>query len=236
MRTSPGGEGPCAAYQIGERHVRTCDVLPLAPGRQANSIRDFWKKSERIGIHPFILVGVGARGPGFGPFVSCRTQNEAAGFVAELAALPRFAESLLLRGIERALQQEIYEAGDLFYRWTRSDGAVAETAHICRPDRQARRTPMYNYPVFVFDGANAPSGREGRTQTLLGILETTPAAKAMTRCGFPSSRRWRWRLAARSALPRNTTRRCQPSARAAGQALFNSLEGRQTHAAAQIGR
>jgi len=143
-------------------------MYPLA-GPPSQLDRRFLEEIQRIGIHPFILVGDG-EGSESGRFVSCRTQNEAAGFVAELAALPRFAESMLVRGIERALQQEIYESGDLLYRWTRLEGAIDETAHLCRPDGKLVH-PMYNYPVFVFGGATAPAGREGRTQTLLGVLD-----------------------------------------------------------------
>lgn len=142
-------------------------MYPLA-GPPSLLDQRFLEEIQRIGIHPFILVG--GEGSGSGRFVSCRTQNEAAGFVAELAALPRFTESMLVRGIERALQQEIYEAGDLFYRWIRSAGAVAETAHTCRPDGKLVH-PMYNYPVFVFGDAAAPTGREQRTQTLLSVLD-----------------------------------------------------------------
>ncbi|MFZ1008139.1 MAG: SPASM domain-containing protein, partial [Candidatus Sulfotelmatobacter sp.] len=143
-------------------------MYPLA-GPPSQVDQRFLDEIRRIGIHPFIHVSVGDD-PETKYFVSCRTQNEAAGFVAEVAAMPRFAESLLLRGVERALQQEIYEAADLFYRWTRSDGAIAETAHICRPDGKLVH-PMYNYPVFVFGDATASTGREQRTQILLGVLD-----------------------------------------------------------------
>jgi hypothetical protein len=163
-------------------------IYPLA-GPPSQLDRRFLEEIQRIGIHPFILVGDG-EGSESGRFVSCRTQNEAAGFVAELAALPRFAESMLVRGIERALQQEIYESGDLLYRWTRLEGAVGETAHICRPDGKLVH-PMYNYPVFVFGGATAPAGREGRTQTLLGVLDGyagSEGKRSITRHCLPSAR------------------------------------------------
>jgi hypothetical protein len=130
----------------------------------------FLNEIRRIGIHPFILVGCGPS-PGFDRFILCRTQNEAGAFVGELAAIPHFAESLLLRGIERALQQEIYTASDLLYRWTRSGGGVAETAQICRPDEKLVHSG-YNYPVFAFDCANAPTESEQRILTLLNMLET----------------------------------------------------------------
>jgi hypothetical protein len=130
----------------------------------------FADEIRRIGIHPFILVSIG-HSSGSERFVFCKTQNEAGGFVAELAAVPHFAESRLLRGIERALQQEIYEAADLLYRWARSNDGIAETAHICQPDGKLVHA-LYNYPVFAFDCAEPPSGSEQRTRVLLDMLET----------------------------------------------------------------
>jgi tetratricopeptide (TPR) repeat protein len=135
------------------------------PGRQLRS-QDFVQEIQRLGIHPFILVGLGQNSTA-DRFIACTTQNDAPAFVHRLAALPRFADSLLLRGIERALQQEIYDAGDLLYRWTRGDGALAETVQVLKADVQGR----YNYPVFAFDAGSAPSGQE-RADALLAMLET----------------------------------------------------------------
>jgi hypothetical protein len=137
--------------------------------RPAGFDESFPDEMRRIGIHPFILVGIGHKS-GSERFVFCRTQNEAGAFVGELATVPHFAESLLLRGIERALQQEIYDAGDLLYRWIRSEGGIAETAYICRADGKLVHA-LYNYPVFAFDCEDAPSGSEQRTQVLLDMLE-----------------------------------------------------------------
>jgi hypothetical protein len=128
----------------------------------------FLGEIRRRGIHPFILVRIGqARAK---QFIASRTQNEAGAFVRELAVLPRFAESLLVRGIERALQQEIYDAGDLLYHWVRGDGAIAEIVHICDPDER-RIFSRYNYPVFAFDCGGAPNGSEQRTQMLFAMLK-----------------------------------------------------------------
>jgi Iron-sulfur cluster-binding domain len=124
---------------------------------------------RRIGIHPFVLVGIGHKSE-TERYVFCKTQNDAGAFVAELNAVPHFADSLLLRGIERALQQEIYDAGDLLYRWIRTGGVIAETAHICRPDGKLVHA-LYNYPVFAFDCADPPGESRLRTQLLLDILE-----------------------------------------------------------------
>ena len=149
------------------------------------SVREelFRNEIERIGSYPFILISVGHQA-GRDEFVLCKTQAEVAGFVGEVAATPRFSDSLLIRGIERALQQDIYEAGDLFYRWTKSDGVVDETPHICQPDEKLIHTG-YNYPMFAFDCADPPAGREARTQILLDVLNTyagTDGNNAMRFC------------------------------------------------------
>jgi hypothetical protein len=127
-------------------------------------------KVRQIRIHPFILVSIGQK-PDSEGFIFCRTQNEAAAFVGELATVPRFAESMLLRGIERALQQEIYDAGDLLYRWTRSDGGVAETVCFC-PTVEKLISAPYDYPAFAFDCADPPSGPKTRVRALLDMLDT----------------------------------------------------------------
>ena len=130
--------------------------------------RRFLNEIRRIGIHPFILVSA-ASGSAAEMFISCRDQGEAPPFLDKLPAVPGFAESLLLRGIERALQQEIYDAGDLLYRWIRAVGGVGETVHILNPDDKLVQAG-YNYPVFSFDCGDAPAGADERRQTLVGML------------------------------------------------------------------
>jgi hypothetical protein len=142
---------------------------PVASVPTSGLEEGFRDEIRRIGIHPFILVSI-EHEPESRRFVFCRTQNEAGAFVGELAGIPRFGESLLLRGIERALQQEIYDAGDLLYRWARSNGGIAETTHICRSDGKVVH-PLYNYPVYAFGCADGPNGNEQRAQMLLNVLD-----------------------------------------------------------------
>jgi hypothetical protein len=92
-------------------------------------------------------------------------------FLDAIGRTPRFGESLLVRGIECALRREIYDAGDLLFRWTSTDDGIAETIHICEPDGK-HINALYNYPVFAFDCASAPRGIEQRTLALLDLLET----------------------------------------------------------------
>ena len=110
------------------------DQIAALRGGEFAIERRFLNEIRRIGIHPFILVSAGG-GSAADTFISCRDQGEAPAFVDKLPAVPSFAESLLLRGIERALQQEIYDAGDLLYRWTRAEGGIGETVHILQTRR-----------------------------------------------------------------------------------------------------
>src|SRR3954463_8862375 len=95
--------------------------------------RDFVEEIHRIGFHSLVLVRIGAD-PVSRRSVYCRDQNLIAEFVKELAQVPRFIESLLVRGVEHALREEIYDAGELLFRWIRGEGKVPETVHICVPD------------------------------------------------------------------------------------------------------
>jgi hypothetical protein len=141
-----------------------------APAISAALERDFADEIGRIGFHPFVLVLIG-HDTACKQSIYCRTQEQVPDFVDGIARVPRFDESLLVRGIERALRREIYDAGDLLYRWTRADGGVPEAIHICEPDGK-RIEALYNYPVFAFDCANAPIPSEQRTQALLEMIDT----------------------------------------------------------------
>src|SRR3954469_12976948 len=91
----------------------TPKLAPSVVGTELDS--GLIQEIRAVGFHPFIIVRVGDQQPGRRDFRTCRTQNEAPQFVNELGALPGFNESLLLRGIERALQLEIYDAADLVF-------------------------------------------------------------------------------------------------------------------------
>ena len=115
--------------------------------------------------------------------VYCRTQNQAAEFADALAAVPRFDESLLVRGIERVLREEIYDAADLLYRWARGDGRIAETVHVCEADGGLIE-PSYNYPVFAFDCGRAPRGSKRRSHALFAMLDAYGSADGNNKLRF----------------------------------------------------
>jgi len=98
--------------------------LPASPAGASPFDQELLDGIRAIGHHPFILVRAGSPGPDARQLIFCPTQNEAGAFVDTLAQLPDFSQSRLLRGIERALQQEIYDAADLLFSWTRESGGA----------------------------------------------------------------------------------------------------------------
>ena len=127
---------------------------------------DLLQEINHVGFHPFILVRIGDDDSSNRQFIVCRTQNDAGQFVQELASLPQFAESKLLRAIERALQLEIYEAADLLFSWTQEPaGPVTETAYVGLPAGTALEV-FYNYPAYQLTGTASRSDPDFRTRLL----------------------------------------------------------------------
>src|ERR1700737_4897408 len=149
---------------IAARAASRC-VAPVS----AEFERDFVEEIHRMGFHSLILVRIGAD-PASRRSVYCRDQNLIPEFVDALAQVPRFDESLLIRGVEHALREEIYDAGELLFRWIRGEGKVPETVHICVPDGR-RIEALYNYPVFAFDCGEAPSDSDRRIKALAEMLD-----------------------------------------------------------------
>jgi hypothetical protein len=153
--------------------VETARVAPVDRPRIVPADRRYSTLEEvaRIGFVPFILVRAG--GGGAPPaFIACRTQNDAGQFVNDLAALPRFAESRLVRGIERALSLEVYEAAELLFSWASAPaGPVAEAVAILEPDGTLVHA-RYNYPTFAFDCEPGPQNPERRAQMLIDAFHT----------------------------------------------------------------
>ena len=129
---------------------------PASPVFEPGMIQAF----ERIGFHAFILVRSGRAGDTDTTYLSCDTQNDAPTFVAELASLPGFAESRLIRGIERALQLETYDAADLLFAWVKEgSGSLDERIFIGLPED----APMPYYVGFPAFGIE-PAGRHASDQ------------------------------------------------------------------------
>jgi hypothetical protein len=158
-------KGLAALQAVGAALGNRREGLPRA-SRPAPYDGELLDEIKRIGVHPFILVRAApddARGK---RFITCQTQNEAGEFVQELARLPRFADSKLVRAIERALQLETYEAADLLFVWTQeAAGPVTETAFVGMPDGAALHA-FYGYPAFELTDAPSSGDPESRARLL----------------------------------------------------------------------
>ena len=186
----------------------------------------------RIGFLPFILVCADSHAGKPVSVVACKTQNEAGQFVNELGSLPHFAESKLLRGIERALSLEVYDSADLLFSWVHAVG-VAEAVSILQPDG-VRIHARYNYPTFRIGGDAMTQAPGQRMQMLIDAFHAYAGTDGnnalrfaiMEALGFALSRA----LGAQGAL------RGSPSDRGSGsrrQPLFDPPQGMQAHAAAE---
>jgi len=130
---------------------------------------------KQIGYHPFIVVRVGSETAPEPRYVTCLTQNEAPDFIGALAAEPAFAASRLVRGFERALQQEIYDAADLMFAWVKDAGSLAEVIYIGIEET----TSLYyyaGYATFEIDGRLPPATPAGRASMLSDTLAAYDAA------------------------------------------------------------
>ncbi len=130
---------------------------------------------KQIGYHPFIVVRVGAETAPAPRYLTCLTQNEAPAFVDALAAEPAFAGSRLVRGFERALQQEIYDAADLIFAWVKDAGPLAEVIYVGLDEA----TPLFyysGYATFEIDGRLPPATPTARAALLTDALAAYEAA------------------------------------------------------------
>jgi len=150
------------------------DTIPIPPPKLPDLLpevlefdTEFAVAIEQIGFHPFILVRVNDEADASRRLLVCRTQNEAAEFVNDLAALPYFANSKLLRGIDRALQCEPYDAAELLFLWTKSEADdVGETIYIGKPSNM-RLPGFYGYPAFGLSGQGRSGSRAARVTALI---------------------------------------------------------------------
>jgi Sulfotransferase domain len=128
---------------------------------------DLAEQIRRHGWHPFILLRLA---DAFCPerFVVCDTQNDVAQFVANVAAMPWFAQSKLTRGIARALERDIAGAAQLLWSWV-EEPTIAETAYTELPDHISLPT-YYDYPAFEVGLAGAPGDDAARRALLAEML------------------------------------------------------------------
>lgn len=124
-----------------------------------------------VGVHPFIMIRTERVEDGPSRFLVCKTQNEAGQFVGEVAALPGYSRSKLIRGIEKALQLDTYEAADLLYSWVENDEApIIESIHVGDPKTVDLPT-FWRYPAFGFGKGATQASRSSRRSALLAAFD-----------------------------------------------------------------
>jgi MoaA/NifB/PqqE/SkfB family radical SAM enzyme len=125
----------------------------------------FLTEIRQVGYHPFLMMRFRQGSDPAERYSVCLTQNDAAGFVHALNAEPFFSESLLLRGIERALQTEIYDAAELLFRWVKGEGEVTEIIYGGLDET----TDLFyhaGYPGFEFGGRSVSTTPRERAGSL----------------------------------------------------------------------
>jgi hypothetical protein len=130
---------------------------------------DLAEKIRTIGFHPFILARhqAGHRDR----HLVCNTQNDLARFVDEVNRLPELVNARLLRGLERALQLETYEAADAWYAWVREGSSgVAEVVYLGLPDGM-ELPAYYGYPIYELRTGTADVNADQRLEILNDLFE-----------------------------------------------------------------
>jgi hypothetical protein len=160
-----------AALQAAGAVLATRHEAPVRPSEPLPYDAQLLDVIKRVGVHPFILVRGGRDDMGGQRIIICRTQNEAGEFVQDLAALPGFADSKLVRAIERALQLEIYEAADLLFAWAQeSAGPLSESAFVGMPDGVSLHA-FYGYPAFELTDVPSSGDPERRIRLLGEVFD-----------------------------------------------------------------
>jgi hypothetical protein len=127
---------------------------------------DLATRIRAIGVHPFLIVRLGSDARKFKhQYLICKTQNELPEFVEQLNSLPQLPDLKLLRGLERALQAETYEAADVWFSWLREvPGKRSEIVRLGLPDG-IDLPAYYGYPVYEVQSGSKDTP-ERRLKTL----------------------------------------------------------------------
>jgi len=144
------------------------ELLPLDEGSQLLDAETVAKIRE-IGVHPFVLVSIEVDSDRH--WLICETENDLPKFVDQLGRLSVLGECKLLRGLERALRLEIYEAAECWFSWVKE--APLGRAEILRLGLpiSASLGSYYGYPVFDVSAAAASDNEGLRLKTLSTLFE-----------------------------------------------------------------
>jgi hypothetical protein len=125
---------------------------------------------QEVGFQPFLLVLAQTENVDATPVI-CRTQNDVQDFITRLAKLPWFPSSRLVRGIERALQNDVDAAVDLLAAWATSpDAGMSETCEASLPPGIVH--PFFvGYPTFLVGSSSADLSPAARRRAVLQMLD-----------------------------------------------------------------
>jgi hypothetical protein len=109
-------------------------------------------KIREVGYQPFIMIRKREQNEETS-FLICQTQNEAGDFVQRLATLGFLDRSAFVKAIDRALQLDVYDAADIWYRWANSSANDGTTVvlHGLAEAEQWRNRLYVGYPVIDID-------------------------------------------------------------------------------------
>ena len=151
--------------------AKACAELPLLDEGSQLLDDDTVAKIHEIGVHPFVLVCVEGDSDQDRHWLICQTENDLPKFVDELARLPMLGECNLLRGFERALRLETYEAAECWFSWVKQAPlGRAEIVRLGLP-LSASLGSYYGYPIFDVSSAAASDNEDLRLKTLSTLFE-----------------------------------------------------------------
>ncbi len=157
---------PSLPYRLEDAFTHEHSGVPLLDA-------DMVAKVGEIGFHPFLLVRFESSSNSESQYLVCKTQNEAAEFVEELGGRSELPSCGLIRGLERALQLEIYEAAECWFSWVQqAPNGPSETMHL-GVARSMNLPQYYGYPIFRVAPAEdeAADTVKRRRETLIEMFE-----------------------------------------------------------------
>ena len=124
-----------------------------------------------IGFHPFIMIRVGHAKKEGSQYIVCETQNEAPEFLEHLPKAVDLSQNKLVRGLERALRFEFYEAAECWFSWFREAPAgLYQPVFIGLPATMSLAA-YYGYPIYEIRKKACNDNGAARLSTLTALFE-----------------------------------------------------------------
>ena len=168
-----GLDGKAAAAQPGMREI--CGKSNSISVSISHLDGELVDEIKRIGYHPFI-VARNATDPNGKRFLICDTQNDITEFSKSLLHERVLTRSVLLRGIERALHQDITAAAEILFSWIAN--AAQQRERIYLGLSAGVDLPLYyNYPIFEVAAEAEGGSAVSCVLQLLAIFDAYYGAK-----------------------------------------------------------